>query len=506
MTGVRTPWHDTQLMDLDPEKLIRILRDAAEGDANAYLTLAEEMEERDLHYRSVLSTRKLAVASLPATVKAKSDDARDVELADAVREVLVESHEFPDLVFELTDAIAKGYAIIEIDWDTSSKLWIPNSYEWRDQRHFRWDQTLRRIGLLTETDSAWGEPLAAYKYVFHTHKLKSGAAVRSGLARAACAAFMCKAFGIKDWMAFAEIFGLPIRLGRYGPTATEDDLKTLAVALANIGTDAAASIPKEMELEFKEAAKGTGGDKLFHVLASFFNQEVSKAVLGQTMTSDDGSSLSQARVHNDVRLDILDFDARQISAAINRDLVKPFVDLNFGEQERNAYPEIRIAYDEPEDLKALTEAAIPWVDRGMTVEISVLRDRFGFPEPEEGAEVVGPMTQAPANADGDEQTEPEEDKGEKVAENRALLAAIRKALHVSNHRDEIDQILDGVSDWKKITDPTLEPVLRAINSASDYEDLLEKLKDSDIDASAVVKHLGTVLFQARGLGDATDGV
>ena len=55
-----------------------------EGDSLDYLTLAEEIEERNLHYGSVLATRKLAVAGRDATVEAASDDKRDVELTTSL--------------------------------------------------------------------------------------------------------------------------------------------------------------------------------------------------------------------------------------------------------------------------------------------------------------------------------------------------------------------------------------------------------------------------------------
>ena len=57
---------------------------------------------------------------------------------------------------------------------------------------------------------------------------------------------------------------------------------------------------------------------------------MSKVVLGQTMTDENGGSLAQAMVHNQIRIDILQDDARQLANTINRDLIAPFVALNFG--------------------------------------------------------------------------------------------------------------------------------------------------------------------------------
>lgn len=67
LAGVRTIWTGSVAAGLTPERLARVLRSAVEGDAHDYLTLAEELEERDGHYASVLGTRKHAVSGLEPT-------------------------------------------------------------------------------------------------------------------------------------------------------------------------------------------------------------------------------------------------------------------------------------------------------------------------------------------------------------------------------------------------------------------------------------------------------
>ena len=62
VTGVRQILSGHPAQNLSPRRLAALLLAAEQGDAVAYLELAEEMEEKDLHYRSVLSTRKLQVS------------------------------------------------------------------------------------------------------------------------------------------------------------------------------------------------------------------------------------------------------------------------------------------------------------------------------------------------------------------------------------------------------------------------------------------------------------
>ncbi|MFP3490946.1 DUF935 family protein, partial [Staphylococcus sp. SIMBA_130] len=77
---------------------------AENNDGHDYLTLAEEMEEREPHYASVLGTRKRAVSGLDVVVESASDDPADVRLADAVRD-LVRDAVFGDLIEDLLDAL-----------------------------------------------------------------------------------------------------------------------------------------------------------------------------------------------------------------------------------------------------------------------------------------------------------------------------------------------------------------------------------------------------------------
>ncbi len=355
LTGIRSVWDNASVAQgLTPQRLASVMRAAADGDAEEYLILAEEMEERDLHYASVMGTRKRAVAGIEPTVIPGGDDDKSLEIADAVRD-LVEQPEFPGLVTDLLDGLGKGYSACEIMWDQSGSKWRPKEYIWRDPRFFVFDRnTGQRLRLLDETAPSEGNPLPPFKFVVHTPHLKSGIPIRSGIARLAAVSWMCKSYTLADWMAFAEVFGMPLRVGRYGADATERDKAILKMAVANLGSDAAAILPDSMRIEFVEGGKATGGPELFLKLAEYLDRQVSKGVLGQTMTTDDGSSQAQANVHNDVRLDIKNDDGHQVAATVNRDIIKPFVDLNYGVQER--YPRVRIREEEAEDITTMAGA------------------------------------------------------------------------------------------------------------------------------------------------------
>lgn len=394
LTGIRQVWHGSVASNLTPHRLSNILATAAQGDAHDYLTLAEEMEERDMHYASVLGTRKLALVGLDVRVEAATDAAEDVRRADAVRE-LVGTAEFGELIAHLVDALGKGYAVAEILWDRSGRTWWPQFAE-RDPRFFRFDRdTGQELRLLDEADTTDGLPLPPFKFIVHRPRIRSGLPIRGGLARLAAPAYMCKAWTWRDWMAFADIYGLPMRVGQYGPAATKDDIGKLMAAVANLGSDAAAVMPESVRIQFEQAANVAGAGDFFDRLAAFWDKQISKGVLGQTMTADDGASLSQAQVHQIVRLDIMTADARALSNTLQRELVKPFLDLNHGP---GSYPRISVVVPKPDNTNALVDALQKLVPLGLSVEQSVIRDKLGIPDPDAGADVLKAPAMAPQPA------------------------------------------------------------------------------------------------------------
>ncbi|SFH12727.1 DUF935 domain-containing protein [Pseudomonas sp. NFACC45] len=457
-TGIRQVWHQSVASGLTPGRLANILQAASEGSAHDYLTLAEEMEERDLHYASVLGTRKLAVAGLTIRVEAASDDAEDIRRADALKEI-VDSPEFGELQADLTDAMGKGYAVSEIMWDRSGKTWNPSRFEPRDQRFFQFDRdTGRELRLLDEADPVDGVALAPYKFIVHLPRIRSGLPIRGGLARLAAVGYMCKAWTWKDWMGFADIFGMPMRVGRYGPGASKEDIATLMSAVANLGSDAAAVIPDSMRIDFTQAANVTGAGDFFKGLAEWWDKQVSKAVVGQTMSTDDGSSQAQAKVHNEVRLDLLQADAKAESNTLQRYFVRPWCDLNFAPG--RPYPRLILDVPQPEDSKILIQALKDLVPLGLKVEQSVIRDKLNIPEPADGAELLGVpapvVSPALAQATNREQTPVKPAVVPDIVDNQVRRLEQAVAGPLDDMVEQIKELLDTVNSLEEFRDRLIE--------------------------------------------------
>ncbi|MCE2739668.1 MAG: DUF935 domain-containing protein, partial [Rhodobacter sp.] len=355
-------------------------------------------------------------------------------------------------------------------------------------RFFVFDRETRgELRLLDEAGPVDGVPLEPFKFICHRARMKSGLTFRGGLARVVAFGWMCKAYTSKDWMSFIETYGLPLRIGRYGPEATKDDVAKLYQAVANIGTDAAAVLPKSMEIAFERGLALSGPERVFEAFGRYIDEQISKAVLGQTMTADSGSSQAQATVHNEVRHDIAAADARAVAGAINRDLVRAFVDLNFGAQQ--AYPRLTLPVAEPEDIKAKIEGAARLMERGLSFKATELRATLGFSDPEDGDEVVGGTAPAPAAA---------------PARNRASPGL---ALNRQQGEDLLDEIgADMLADWEEVGAGMEAAIAEAVDGAASYEAVLERLPEAlrQMPSALLIDTLVKGMFRARAVGDAQD--
>lgn len=489
LAGVRQILSDHPSSNLTPRRLAAILLEAEQGDADSYLELAEDMEEKDLHYRAVLGTRRLQVSQLPTTIEAASDAPTDQTNADLVREHLVDSGVIGKYLFDMMDAVGKGFSVGEILWSTTASLWAPTRIEWRDPRWFQFDRVNGRTLLLKGGAAGIGmpEPLKSFGYVVHAHRTKSGLPIRGGLARAVAWLYLFKNFDIKAWVEFLEVFGQPIRLGKYHSGASEPDKATLLRAVRNLHKDAAAIIPDSMMVELIEA-KISGTITVQKEFAEWADRQVSKAVLGQTGTTDVGQHVGTAKAHDKVKDDIERDDADQIGDTLNEQLVRPFIDLNRGPQP--CYPRLVIRRPDPVDTKLFMDSVKTFVDMGGEVEQSVVRDVIGLPDPPKGKDV---KLLRPAGTGTDPAVSP--------------IDPARLAIQSQQAMPEGDALDDlaaaALEGWQPMMDGVLSPIERLAAQCADADEFRRRLPEilADMDTGQVMEVLARSCFAARAAGE-----
>lgn len=373
------------LPGIDPTTLARVIREADSGYYDNYLVAAAELEERDAQYGPQLAVRRTAVAALELTVhRPKGATSRAVKAAQE----LLDSKTLKPFIADALDALGKGFAISEIVWTKKHGKWVPICVS-HDQREFQWSERLEEWRF--RDYSGDGAELARNKWVVHQPKLRAGIPIRRGLARPAMFLHMAKSMSLAGWVTLMQIYGVPLAIATL-PAETNDlraanDATVIRAALAGLGQGSNAIVPTGSQIEVINAASQGSPHMMFSVLLDYVDKQMSKLVLGQTMTTDNGSSHAQATVHNDVRKDIREGDAEDLSWTINEYIVKPYIDFNVGEQK--VYPEVYFAQPDARNIKDLADALAPLLGAGLRAKAEEVRAWFGLSTPEDGDEVIG---------------------------------------------------------------------------------------------------------------------
>ncbi|EJA1741399.1 DUF935 domain-containing protein, partial [Escherichia coli] len=286
-----------------------------------------------------------------------------------------------------------------------------------------------------------GLELQPFGWFMHRAKSRTGYVGTNGLVRTLIWPFIFKNYSVRDFAEFLEIYGLPMRVGKYPTGSTNREKATLMQAVMDIGRRAGGIIPMGMTLDFQSAADGQSDP--FMAMIGWAEKAISKAILGGTLTTEAGDkgARSLGEVHDEVRREIRNADVGQLARSINRDLIYPLLALNSDSTiDINRLPGIVFDTSEAGDITALSDA-IPKLAAGMRIPVSWIQEKLHIPQPV-GDEAV--FTAQPVVMDNGPQKE-------------AALSAEDIPLE-----DDIDRMGVSPEDWQRSVDPLLKPVIFSV--------------------------------------------
>lgn len=129
------------------------------------------------------------------------------------------------------------------------------------------------------------------------------------------------------WDMFSEIFGIPFRVGK---TTSRDPKEQgrIEKMLGSMGAAGWALFPEGTEIEIKESTRGDAYN-VFDKRIERANSELSKGILTETMTTENGSSLSQSEVHLEVLKNLVSKDADKLRDVVNFQLIPKMIKHGF---------------------------------------------------------------------------------------------------------------------------------------------------------------------------------
>lgn len=174
------------------------------------------------------------------------------------------------------------------------------------------------------------------------------------------------------WDTFAEIFGMPMRIAR---TTTRDDkeLGKMEKMLDDMGAAGWGLFQEGTEIEVVESTKGDAFN-VYDKRVERANSELSKLIIGQTMTIEDGSSLSQSETHLEVFENIIDDDRAMLRDVINTQLIPRMIRHGFPLQGLHFEWDDSVDYT-PEQQKAYEEMIL----NNFEVDGSYFTEKYNIP-------------------------------------------------------------------------------------------------------------------------------
>lgn len=397
--------------NITPAQVSDILREADVGYMWRLVDLANESRQKDCHLQSVLYTRESAVASLdwavlparkPGREKPLSKDVRIARfIDDALRQTTAPAGlagdlvGFTDAIAHLNGAVYYGHGVCETMLTrTPADFIVPVGFSKISPRRFRYSLSTSRLEWWDASGGDAGngvDLMRTYpgRFIQHQPRINGDVPCREGLVRVLMWAALFRNWDIRDWMSLAELAWKPWRTGAYQKGASQEDIENLETILDAMSSSGVAVYPHTTEVKVEWPKNPPSSGSTHGELAAFMGAEMSKAALGQTLTTEAGSRGARAlgEVHDVVRKDIREADAVALAATLRRDLIAPLVRMNFGPTA--AIPDFRFLTDDAVDLVSFGQGVKSLTEAGTRIPQAWVRDRAGIPEPREDEECLG---------------------------------------------------------------------------------------------------------------------
>lgn len=319
----------------------------------------------DTHLSSILEKRSSAVLS--SAIEFTRDGSPDERIGE-----MLASPWFLDFLKDLLDTRLWGFSLFQFKRDADG--WL--TYDLIPRKHA---DPVRRLIMRMQTDihgTSWDE----YDDLLFVGKPRAlGELVKD------IPWVLYKRGDVSDWAQFAELFGQPIR--EYTYNAGDDASRyNLVNDIFGSGGSAVFLHPEGSNMTLHEASNKTGSSDLYQGLAFFCNAEMSKHVLGNTLTTEAGEKGTQAlgTVQKKGEDRMLEQDKRFVLNVLNYQMTDLFE--SFGIKVRGG----RFSFVSPKntDPAGRVDILVKLDALGLPLDHDQLYEEFGLNKPKDYAEQI----------------------------------------------------------------------------------------------------------------------
>lgn len=279
------------------EKWRNAMNSAFRGRRATYYDLIEELLQ-DLVLSDAVEKRIRAITN--SEILFQKDKKEVEEMMD-----FIDTSEFEELLTEFMLTKFYGKTVIELNWEDGifKPFVVP-------RQHLN---THKKMILKNrfDTDEGWS-------YENDDWIINLGKDNDLGIYNKTAPFAIFKRNGGSDFAQYCEIFGIPQMVGLYDPD-DDNGREEMETAFKNRGSGGSMTMSKNSDV--KLLGNGASGNTVIHdKFLKWCDEQLLIGVNGQTMTTKDGSSYSQAKVHGDTEDDLNQADRRYIQRILNTEL------------------------------------------------------------------------------------------------------------------------------------------------------------------------------------------
>lgn len=429
----------------------------------------------DPHVYACIQSRKAGVQSLEWEINRGVDKDKNAEIIENVLKKL----DIHKLISDILDATSFGFQPLEIMWKKSENGYVlPEKISAKPAEWFCFDND-NNLKFRTK-ENYYGELLPDKKFLLvqnnPTYENPYG---ERTLSRVFWSVTFKKG-GLKFWAVFTEKYGMPHLIGKHPRGASRDETDSLANMLEDMIQDAIAVIPDDSSVEIQEANK-TSSAEIYDKLIDKMNAEISKAILGQTLTTEVGSmgSYAAANTHMQVRKDIIASDQKLVESVINK-LIRWIYEINFPNTEIPVFS----MYEEEEVDLTLAQRDKVLSETGVQFTKEYFIKNYGLEEEDfEIRENTYPL-------------------------NNPNFSEFKESVPDVPGQAQIEKLFKFLSENELTSqaEKMLSPLISLLNSCESYEEAFELLTEKNIHSKKLEESIQKALFlcELQGRSDGLD--
>ncbi len=310
-------------------KLFDFMNDVAQNPNTDSKKLPESLKKFsnfliDAHVGSCVQSRKSGVLSMDWELTHGENNKQVTDFINDIFSWL----DMRKIINQILDAPLYGFQPLEIYWDYDGNYLAPMDVIGKPPWWFEFDKN-RLCYFRNEADLNNRIMLPRNKFIVIQHNDTYTNPYGESVLAKCYMPLIFKRGGFELWSLFIQKYGMPYIWAKV-MSGKQEDIDKVLTAIAALKQDGGISLPDSVELSILDSGSNSKSSDNYLQFIHFCNSEISKAILSQTLTTEQGStgSYAMSQTHLQVRDDVVASDAKLVESAFNK-LIEYIVELNF---------------------------------------------------------------------------------------------------------------------------------------------------------------------------------